>query len=390
VSSSNRVARWAYGGVFALVCLLLLYLLRGVLTPVLVAFALAYLLDPAVDRLEALRVPRSLGIAVLLLVSLTALGLGTLLLAPIIARDLAALASELPAAASRLLARLDVWLGDQGVQLPHSGQEALAALQQHAQSVAPNAVAMARSGALALVGGTVSVASAVAALLIVPVLAFYLLRDFDLMTAATVELLPARLRERSVEMAREVDVVLGQFVRGQLIVMAILGGLYAVGFSLIGVRLAVPIGIVGGLLSFIPYVGSAIALALALIMTALHLGGLAQFAGVVIVYSVIQTLEGFVITPRIVGDKLGLSPVWVLLALMAGGELFGFMGVMLALPLAAVVKVFAEHGLRRYKLSRLWSGRRTSVPAPSPTHAPLRLLRLRPRRAQRRRARAVR
>jgi predicted PurR-regulated permease PerM len=385
VSSSNRVARWAYGGVFALVCLLLLYLLRGVLTPVLVAFALAYLLDPVVDRLEALRVPRSLGIAVLLLVSLTALALGTLLLAPIIARDLAALASELPAAAIRLLARLQTWLGDQGVQLPHSGQEALAALQQHAQSLAPNAVAMARTGALALVGGTVSAASAVAALVIVPVLAFYLLRDFDLMTAATVALLPANLRERAVQMAREVDVVLGQFVRGQLIVMAILGALYAVGFSLVGVRLAVPIGIVAGLLTFIPYVGSAVALGLALTMTALHLGGLTQFAGVVIVYSVIQTLEGFVITPRIVGDKLGLSPVWVLLALMAGGELFGFMGVMLALPLAAVAKVFAEHGLRRYKLSQLFSGGAPGARISAPAR-----LRLRPRRAQRRRARVVR
>jgi predicted PurR-regulated permease PerM len=388
VSSTTRIARWAYGGIFVIVCCLLLYWLRGVLSPVLVAFALAYLLDPAVDRLEAMRVPRSVGIAVLLIVSLVVLTAGTLLVVPVVARDLAALASELPAAVIRLLERLQGWLGDLGIELPQSGQEALAALQQHAASLAPDAVAMARSGALAVLGGTVSVAAAVAALLIVPVLAFYLLRDFDLMTAAAAALLPAQIRERAVQMAREVDVVLGQFVRGQLIVMTILGAMYALGFSLIGVRLAVPIGIVGGLISFIPYVGSAIALGLALLMTALHLGSLAQFAGVVVVYAVIQTLEGFVITPRIVGDKLGLSPVWVLLALMAGGDLFGFMGVMLALPLAAVVKVFAEHGLRRYRSSPLFSG---AAPSDARAPGPSRLrLRLRPRGVQRRRARAVR
>jgi predicted PurR-regulated permease PerM len=387
VTSTSTVARWAYGGIFAIATLVLLYVLRGVLTPVLFAFALAYLLDPVVDRLEALRVPRSLGIAALLLVSLIALTLGTLLVAPIIARDLAALATELPAAVGRLLVRLQVWLADLGIELPHSGQEALAALQEHAQSFAPNAVAVARAGAMALLGGTVSAASAIAALLIVPVLAFYLLRDFDLMMAAAVTLIPPSLRDRAVPMAREVDLVLGQFVRGQLIVMAILGALYAIGFSLVGVPLAVPIGIVAGLISFIPYVGSALALALALLMTALHLGSLAQFAGVVVVYTVIQTLEGFVITPRIVGDKLGLSPVWVLLALMAGGDVFGFMGVMLALPLAAMVKVFAAHGIRRYQTSALFGVSPTSS-SPRPL-APARV-RPRRRRAPRGRARAFR
>lgn len=387
MTSTSTVARWAYGGIFAIVCLVLLYVLRGVLSPVLVAFALAYLLDPAVDRLEALRVPRSVGIAVLLLVSLIVLTLGTLLIVPSVAHDLAALATELPAAVSRLLGRLQHWLADYGIELPHSGQEALAAIQEHARSLAPNAVVVARTSALAVLGGTVSVASAIGALVVVPVLAFYLLRDFDLMVAAAVELLPARIRERAVLMGREVDLVLGQFVRGQLIVMAILGVLYAAGFTLVGVRLAVPIGIVAGLISFIPYVGSALALALALLMTALHFGSLAQFAGVVVVYAVIQTLEGFVITPHIVGDKLGLSPVWVLLALMAGGELFGFMGVMLALPVAAVVNVFATHGMHRYQTSALFGAE--AVPAGARPPAPARL-RFKRRRASRRRVRVFR
>jgi predicted PurR-regulated permease PerM len=387
VTSTSTVARWAYGGIFAIATFVLLYVLRGVLTPVLVAFALAYLLDPAVDRLEALRVPRALGIAVLLLVSLLVLVIGALLVVPAVARDLAALATELPVALGRLLARLQAFLLSLGIELPDSGEAALAALQQHAQSLAPNAVAVVRSGALALVGGTASLASGVAALLIVPVLAFYLLRDFDVMVAAAIELLPPRLRDRIVPLGREVDVMLGQFVRGQLIVMAILGVLYAAGFSLVGVRLAVPIGIIAGVISFIPYVGSALALALALLMTALHLGSLMQYVLVIVVYAVIQTLEGFVITPRIVGDKLGLSPVWVLLALLAGGDLFGFMGVMLALPLAAVVKVFAMHGLRRYRLSAMYDA--GANPSSPHGRSPVRL-RVRRRRPNRRAVKVLR
>jgi predicted PurR-regulated permease PerM len=204
--------------------------------------------------------------------------------------------------------------------------------------------------------------------------------------AAARALLPAAMRERASSTASEVDTVLGQFVRGQLIVMAILGALYAGGYALIGVRLAIPIGIIAGLLSFIPYVGSGVALGLALLMTALDLGSPLQFVKVLAVYAVVQTLEGFVITPRIVGDKLGLPPVVVLIALMIGGELFGFLGVMLALPVSAVVKVFAGHALVRYQASELFSGMAASRAA---IRQPARL-RLRRGRGASRRHRTVR
>jgi predicted PurR-regulated permease PerM len=152
----------------------------------------------------------------------------------------------------------------------------------------------------------------------------------------------------------EVDEVLGQFIRGQVTVMVILAVLYAVAYSLIGVRLAVPIGVVAGLLSFIPYLGGAVALGLALLMVALHFTGWTQPILVVVAYAVIQLLEGFVITPRIVGEKLGLSPVWVLFGLMVGGHLFGFMGVMLALPATAVAKVLVVRGVASYKRSSVY------------------------------------
>lgn len=213
-----------------------------------------------------------------------------------------------------------------------------------------------------VVGSTATMFSALAALVMVPVFSFYLLHDFDLIVARAGELVPPRLRGDVGEIVHEIDGVLSQFMRGQLTVMAILAVLYAVAYSLAGVSLAIPIGMVAGVLSFIPYVGGASALILALLMVALHWAGWAQLIAVVAAYIVIQVLEGFVITPRIVGDKLGLSPVWVLFAMLAGAELFGFMGVLLSLPTAAVVKVFVLRGLTNYRASAFFVGDLAVIP----------------------------
>ena len=140
-------------------------------------------------------------------------------------------------------------------------------------------------------------------------------------------------------------------MRGQLSVMVLLGILYAVGYSIAGIKLAIVIGILAGLVSFIPYVGSALALVLALLVVALDTQSWVQALSVVGVYAVIQILEGFVITPKIVGEKVGLAAVWVLIALMVGGELFGFFGVLIALPVAAVGKVFVVRAVAWYKKS---------------------------------------
>jgi predicted PurR-regulated permease PerM len=162
-----------------------------------------------------------------------------------------------------------------------------------------------------------------------------------------------------------------------------MAGLYAVGYALIGVTLAVPIGLLAGFLTFVPYVGSTVALVLGLLMVLVHFEGIWQVVAVVSVYLVIQTLDGLVITPRVVGGKLGLSPVWVLFALMAFGQLFGFIGVMLALPASAVIKVFVMEGLERYRSSSFYLGGPAVAPSSvSGNGAPSRRARLRLRRAR--------
>jgi predicted PurR-regulated permease PerM len=355
---------WALAGVFlAGIALYVvgsaLYALRSALMPVLFAFAIAYLLDPVVDRFEARRIPRPVAIVLLLLLLPAVLTLAAVVLLPSIVREVATFTRELPQHLTDLLHRAEPWLAARGVALPHSFDELVALVREHA--AAPSSgVSENQLGALAgrvvrwIWGGTASVLSVTATLLVVPVFAFYLLDDFDRIKLAVRDLVPWRYRAQVVELATEVDHVLGQFVRGQLLVMLILGSLYALAYSIVGIKLAVPVGILAGLLSFIPYVGGATALVLGLLMCALGFDGWGQVLGVLVGYGVIQLLEGFVITPRLLGDKVGLSPVWVLVALLLGGELFGFLGVLLALPTAAVCKIFVVRAVAAYRGSAVF------------------------------------
>jgi predicted PurR-regulated permease PerM len=354
--------------------------LRAALTPVFFALLLSYALDPLVDRFEAARMPRSIGIAVLLSMVILLLGLFVFLVLPAVVSDLFELARTLALALGRFGTYALPWLESHGVPVPPSVEAALENVSSNAVSLVSEALSPMGNMVSAAVGGTMSLITTLGTLVMVPVFAFYFLHDFDRITATWRQLLPSSVRDDVVSLAVQVDAVLSHFVVGQLTVMGIMGGLYAVGYTLIGVTLAVPIGLLAGFLTFVPYVGSTVALVLGLLMVLVHFTGWGQIIAVVSVYLVIQTLDGLVITPRVVGGKLGLSPVWVLFALMAFGQLFGFIGVMLALPASAVIKVFVVEGLSRYRRSTFYLGE----PPKAPTHN---AARLRLRRGRRDRAR---
>lgn len=352
-SGRNRLA---LGLIAALLVAWLLYALRGVLAPVILALFLAYVLDPLADRCEALRIPRGVAVMALLIGAVLVGALLVFLVLPALLRDVVDLISQLPIALQRAIETVGPWLQQRGVTVPATGTEAVAALEAQLSNITPVLLNSAQSLATGFLGSTASVVSMMAAVIMFPVLTAYLLLDFDRIMAAISDLIPPRYRAGTLEILHEVDEVLGLFVRGQLLVMAALGLLLAVGYAAVGVTLAVPIGIIGGLLSFIPYVGGATALTLGLLMSVLHYDGMGQLLAVVAVYAGVQILEGFVITPYVVGDKLGMSALVVLFALMVGGELFGFLGVMLALPMAAIAKVFVTRGLARYRASALFNG----------------------------------
>jgi predicted PurR-regulated permease PerM len=339
-------------GVLALAAVL--YWLRAVLTPLFLAFTIAYILDPVVDRFERLRMPRPLGIAIVLTAALLLFGLFLALVLPSIAMDVASVAGELPRHAQGLLETLEERLAAYGVAVPHTVEELVQRFGAELQAAAGTLVSSASGALYWVVGSTASMVGSLVAALIVPVFAIYLLNDFDRMTRGVHDLLPMRFREPVVSYAREIDSVLSHFLRGQVTVMFILALLYGGTYAALGIRLAIPIGIAAGILNIVPYLGSAFALLSGILMSLIGGWNPTQLVGVVVAYAVIQTLEGFVITPRIVGKNVGLSDLWVLFALFVGGELFGFMGVLIAVPMAAVAKIFVLRWVERYRSSELF------------------------------------
>jgi predicted PurR-regulated permease PerM len=276
-----------------------------------------------------------------------------------------------PGKIAALIASADPWLARHGIQVPHTTTEWMEKLGANANELASSIVAPAGGFLSAIVSGGFSMAGSVVAIVFVPVLSVYLLNDFDRITAGVRSFLPRRYRRVVTEYAKEIDAALTHFIRGQLTVMAIVAVLYATAYSILGVRLAVVLGILAGLLSFIPYLGSAFALLSGLLMSLLGGFNPAQILGVVIAYAIVQTLEGFVIQPRVMGKSVGLNDMWVLIALFVGGQIFGFLGVLLAVPAAAVAKIFVSRAVDIYHESDLYlegPASLRSIPPAEPTY----------------------
>ncbi len=323
----------------------LAYLLRGVLVPLFLAFLLAYALDPFVDRLEVLKVPRPLG-AILVMVGIFSLFFVLVVYGvPMLIDELRVAAADFPEQFKRFEARLDPWIWQQfHVRLPHTMNELGRELVTRLQSQFPS-MASAASSALF---GTLSYVAVILSALIVPVFALYLLIDFDRIVSRVGELVPRRWHPSTAEVSKQVHRTLGGYVRGQLTANIVLAALYASGLRLVDIRLAVPIGVLTGMLAFVPYFGFAIGLVLALAMSLLDWHGPGAVLGVILVMGGVQLLDGMVITPRIVGRSVGLAPLEVLVTMMAAASLFGFLGVLLAVPLGAVVKILVTRAVRSY------------------------------------------
>lgn len=322
----------------------LMYLLAPVLTPFIAAALLAYIGDPLADRLQKLRFPRTLAVVTVFLLTFVFLGLLVLLVGPLIRQQIGALFAALPAITSQIE---QVWLPRVAdllnIQLGEDvGLSAfLARYSDMAGSWAGKALSSVTTTGSML-------ATAVMSLFLIPVLTFYLLRDWDYIVSHIGALVPESQRESVFTLARETDSVLGAFLRGQLLVMIALAIIYSLGLSLVGIEFAVAIGVVSGLVSFVPYLGFVFGIALASLTVALEPNPLWLLAGVVATFSIAQLLEGTILTPKLVGDQIGLHPVLVIFAIAAGGQLFGFFGILLALPAAAVLSVLVRFAYNRY------------------------------------------
>jgi len=315
---------------------LLLWLLGPVLTPFVVALVLGYALHPLVERVVRLRVPRVLAVLVVEVLFLLVCAALALLVVPILSKELPLLRDQIPLLAARLDESLTPLLARVGVdvQLDVSSIKAFV-LKYFSTNASDWAVTLLSS---ARVGGGVLL-SMVAAMLLLPVVLFYFLMDWPRIVRHFTALVPPRYSAAVDAFVLECDHMLGQYLRGQLLVMLLLACFYSAGLALFGFQLALPVGIFTGLAVFVPYVGFGLGLVLAVLAAALQFGSVYGFVGVAVVYGLGQIVEGFFLTPRLVGERIGLHPVVVIFALLAFGHLFGFVGVLVALPVCAVLVV---------------------------------------------------
>jgi predicted PurR-regulated permease PerM len=325
------------------VVIYLFYLLEPILTPFLAAAVIAYMLDPLVDKLSEVGYRnRQIGrtLATLLVMSgviLVMIGL-LLIIIPLLQQQSTLIAQRLPLLLDHFHQQVEPWL------LQRFG---ISEHWQTAGSMIGNVLLSAGQKGLNLIG-------MIANILLLPVVLFYFLRDWDDMMAEIGDLIPRNWIGRIKALCKDIDSVVAEFLRGQLSVMLSLCVFYSIGLWLVGLDMALSIGMIAGLLSFVPYLGFALAFILAVLLALLQFASLPEVIPVLLVFGIGQFVESFFLTPILVGDRIGLHPVLVILALMAGGQLFGFAGVLLALPVSAAIAVGVRHTKQSYLRSEAY------------------------------------
>lgn len=332
-----------------------LYLFSGVLTPFVAALILAYLLDPLVDWLERLHLGRLAATCIVLLLFVLVFVLVLLAAAPLMIAQLSALITKMP----EYVGRLQTLVTEQGGPLfeRFGGADRLKEMQgQLASGLGEGAKWLGGLFTSLLTGGGV-ILNVIALLVLTPVVAFYMILDWDRMVAKVDGWLPLAHRDTIRELVGEMDQSVARFLRGQAMICLVLGLFYAVGLSLAGLHFGFVIGIISGLINFIPYVGSLTGLVLSVgVAIAQFWPDWTMIVVIVAIFAAGQFLEGNVLQPKLLGHALGLHPVWLMFALLAFGSLFGFVGIMLAVPLAAIIGVLVRFALRQYLASPLFHG----------------------------------
>lgn len=334
--------------------LLLLWMMSEVLLPFIAGLVLAYFLDPVADRLERMGLPRLAATLVILCCALLALALALVLLLPILGDQLAKFAGDLPTLIETLVARFNElapqWLKD---QLARSGTNVQGSITEIAGKAAGWIVTLVSS----LLTGGMALVNLVSLMVVTPIVAFYLLEDWDRIVAKVDSWLPREHVGTLRNLARDIDSAWAGFIRGQGTVCLLLGAFYALALSLAGLKFGLAIGLAAGFLTFIPYagalIGGVLAIGVALVQFWPDYWSILMIAGI---FAVGQFIEGNFLSPNLVGKSVGLHPVWLMFALFAFGYFFGFVGLLLAVPLAAAVAVLMRFGISQYLRSQLYLG----------------------------------
>jgi predicted PurR-regulated permease PerM len=342
---------WFWIGIAAALAALL-YLLKPILFPFLLSAILTYVCMPLVRWMDRRRLPRAASVVVVLLLVLGALGLLFGIVLPLLVREITALVKQVPAWLDTLDQQVAPWVNQRfGTDLSFDMDalvETLRELIAGSDEVGSRVLTSLKLGGLGLLG-------LFANLVLVPIVMFFLMRDWEKMLARIERLVPRRWHDATLAFVRECDHTLGQYLHGQVLVLLVMSVFYTVGLWLTGLDAFLPIGIVTGLLTFVPYVGATVGFVLATLAAFMQFGDIAPVAWVWAVFFLGQTLEGNFVTPKLVGGAIGMHPLAVIFALLAFGQLFGFTGLLLALPASAVLAVGARLLVRRYHASEFYN-----------------------------------
>ncbi len=315
----------------------LLFQLSGILMPFVIGFVVAYFLDPVADYLENLGTPRILATAIISIGMILAILSFLIFGLPILFQQIGQLVMTLP----DYIRELQMWIGQQGD---------LQDQQKIVRQIGESAIGTLKSVTGQIFQSGLSILNILGLLLISPIVAIYMLNDWDRMTATIDRLLPNELAETVRHLFHQIDEILSGFLRGQILVCLLLATIYVLGLSLVGLKGSIVVGIIAGLLSFMPYVGSVFGVVLAASLGVGQFGlDLSQLVPIFAVFAVGQFVEGNFLTPRLVGNRVQLHPVWIMFALLAMGSVFGFLGLLLAVPSAAVIGVLVRHALVVYQ-----------------------------------------
>jgi predicted PurR-regulated permease PerM len=351
--SLEQMRRYAWWALVVIVVFgLLFWLLGPIMTPFVLGGVIAYVGHPLVARFEAKRVPRALGAVVVILLGVAAIVGLVFIVLPLAQAEIAQLANRIPA----LLAKAqEVWLPalqtKYGITVNLDVGQIRSWLTENLSDVGAIAAKVAKS----LHVGGLAVLGFLATALLTPLVTFYLLKDWPQLTRSLTDLIPRGLLPSTQHFAQEINTVIAEFLRGQFAVMAALAVFYAVGLKIVGLEHGVAIGILTGLLVFIPYLGFGLGLILAIVAALTQFATLGPLVGVAVVYGLGQVIEGFYLTPRLVGERVGLHPLAVLFALMAFGQLFGFVGVLVAVPASAILLVALRNVKKAYVGSEVYN-----------------------------------
>jgi predicted PurR-regulated permease PerM len=333
---------------------ILLYLLGPILTPFFLAWIFAYVCQPLVRRMRAAKVPRTLAVILVMLVILAAIAGLILIVLPLFVKEVQQITKQLPIWLDKLNTTVAPWLNAKlGTSIaldPSSIKEAITTAIQSREDIGASVLASLRMGGLGLLGLFTN-------LVLVPVVLFFLLRDWPLFVKAFDDLIPRRWHTPVRGLIDDADDALGQYLHGQVLVILVMCVFYPVALWFTGLTFWLPIGIITGLLVFIPFVGAATGFVLATLAALMQFDDLWRVAWVLGVFGIGQFIEGNVVTPKFVGERIGLHPLAVIFALLAFGQLFGFAGLLVALPASAVLLVGLRKLREQYRASDLYGSR---------------------------------